>query len=129
MSFEHLANATGNGKAQVLADTLDAATGRLLDEGKSPARKLGQIDNRGSHVFLATAWAQALAEQTTDPELAGRFASVAAALTGKYAQIDQELLDDQGHANDIGGYYRPDHERASAAMRPSPTFNEIIATL
>jgi isocitrate dehydrogenase len=129
VSFEHLANVTGNAKAKVLADTLDAATGRLLDEDKSPARKLGQIDNRGSHVFLATAWAQALAEQTDDPELAGRFAPVAAALTGTYARIEQELLDDQGHPNDIGGYYRPDVARAEAAMRPSATFNEIIATL
>jgi isocitrate dehydrogenase len=129
VSFEHLANVTGNAKAQVLADTLDAATGRLLDEDKSPARKLGQIDNRGSHVFLATAWAQALAEQTTDPELAGRFAPIAAALTGKYAQIEQELLDDQGHPTDIGGYYRPDPSKAEAAMRPSATFNDILATL
>ena len=129
VSFEHLATVTGNAKAQVLADTLDAATGRLLDEDKSPARKLGQIDNRGSHVFLATAWAQALAEQTADPELAGRFAPIAAALTGTYAQIEQELLDDQGHPNDIGGYYRPDVAKASAAMRPSRTFNEILATL
>jgi isocitrate dehydrogenase len=129
VSFEHLASSTGNSKAKVLADTLDAATGRLLDEDKSPARKLGQIDNRGSHVFLATAWAQALAEQTDDPELAGRFAPIAAALTGKYAEIEQELLDDQGHANDIGGYYRPDPSKAEAAMRPSTTFNEILATL
>jgi isocitrate dehydrogenase len=129
VSFEHLAGVTGNAKAQILADTLDAATGRLLDEDKSPARKLGQIDNRGSHVFLATAWAQALAEQTTDPELAGRFAPLAAALTGKYAQIAQELLDDQGHPNDIGGYYRPDPSKVEAAMRPSQTFNAILATL
>ncbi len=129
VSFEHLANVTGNSKAQILADTLDAATGRLLDEDKSPARKLGQIDNRGSHVFLATAWAQGLAEQTDDPDLAGRFAPIAAALTGKYAEIEQELLDDQGHPNDVGGYYRPDPSKAEAAMRPSQTFNEILATL
>ena len=129
VSFEHLATTTGNGKAQVLADTLDAATGRLLDEEKSPARKLGQIDNRGSHCFLATAWAQALAEQTTDPELAGLFAPIAAALTGSWATIEQELLDDQGHPNDIGGYYRPDPARAEAAMRPSATFNTILEML
>jgi isocitrate dehydrogenase len=129
VSFEHLATTTGNGKAQVLADTLDAATGRLLDEEKSPARKLGQIDNRGSHCFLAMAWAQALAEQTTDPDLAGVFGPIAAALTGKYAQIEQELLDDQGHPNDIGGYYRPDPARAEAAMRPSATFNTILEML
>ena len=129
VSFEHLATTTGNGKAQVLADTLDAATGRLLDEEKSPARKLGQIDNRGSHCFLATAWARALAEQTTDPELAGLFAPIAAALTGSWATIEQELLDDQGHPNDIGGYYRPDPAKAEAAMRPSVTFNTILEML
>ncbi len=129
VSFEHLADTTGNAKAQVLADTLDAATGRLLDEEKSPARRLGQIDNRGSHCFLAMAWADALAAQTADPDLAARFAPLATALTAAWPGIEQELLDDQGHPNDIGGYYRPDPSKAAAAMRPSPTFNGILATL
>ena len=119
----------GNPQARVLGVTLDAATGRLLDENMSPARKLGQIDNRGSHCFLAMAWAQAIAEQTDDPGLAGTFAPIAAALTGKWSTIDQELLDDQGHPNDIGGYYHPDAAKAAAAMRPSPTFNEILRML
>jgi isocitrate dehydrogenase len=129
ISFEHYAGFTGNTQAAVLADTLDTATGRLLDEEKSPARKLGQIDNRGSHAFLAMAWAQALAEQTDDPELAGTFAPVAAALTGRYAEIERELIDDQGHPNDIGGYYRPDPVAAAAAMRPSATLAGILAML
>jgi isocitrate dehydrogenase len=129
VSFEHFGDVTGNSKAKVLADTLDAATGRLLDENKSPARKLGQIDNRGSHCFLAMAWAQALAAQTDDAELAARFQPLADALAGNYATIEQELLDDQGHPNDLGGYYRPDPEKVSAAMRPSATFNQLLTTL
>ena len=108
VSFEQYAAVTGNTRAQVLADTLDAATGRLLDENRSPARRLGEIDNRGSHCFLATAWAEALATQTDDPELAARFAPIAEALVANWPVIERELLDDQGHANDIGGYYRPD---------------------
>ena len=129
VSFEHFADVTGNAEAQVLADTLDAATERLLNENKSPARRLGEIDNRGSHAFLAVAWAEALAEQTDDAELAARFAPVAEALTSNYAAIEKELIDDQGHPNDLGGYYRPDPDKVSAAMRPSTTFNKIIATL
>jgi isocitrate dehydrogenase len=127
VSFEHFANVTGNAEAQVLADTLDAATGRLLNENKSPARRLGEIDNRGSHAFLATAWAEALANQTDDAELAARFAPLAQALASNYAAIEKELIDDQGHPNDLGGYYRPDPDNVSAAMRPSTTFNEIIS--
>jgi isocitrate dehydrogenase len=129
VSFEHYAEFTGNTRAQILADTLDAATGRLLEENKSPARRLGQIDNRGSHCFLATAWAEALAAQNSDPELAARFAPLADALVANWTAIEKELLDDQGHPNDIGGYFRPDPAKTSAAMRPSQTFNTILATL
>jgi isocitrate dehydrogenase len=129
VSFEQYATVTGNARAGVLADTLDAATGRLLDENKSPARRLGQIDNRGSHCFLAMAWAEALAAQTDDLELAARFEPVAAELVANRERIERELLEDQGHPNDIGGYYRPDPEKAAAAMRPSGTFNAILATL
>ena len=129
VSLEQYGECTGNSRAQVLADTLDAATGRLLEENKSPARKLGQIDNRGSHCFIAMAWAEELATQNTDPELAARFAPLAERLVANWDAIDKELLDDQGHPNDIGGYYRPDPAKASAAMRPSETFNSILATL
>lgn len=129
VSFEHLAGATGNAKAQVLADTLDRATGKLLDENKSPARKVGQIDNRGSHFWLATYWAQELAAQTEDTELAAAFTDVAAALTDKAEAIDAELIAAQGQPADIGGYYKTDDPRVDAVMRPSATFNEIIASL
>jgi isocitrate dehydrogenase len=127
VSFEHYAQYTGNSRAQVLADALDAATGRLLEEGKSPARRLGQIDNRGSHCFIATAWAEALAKQNVDPELAAAFAPLADALVANWDAIAKELIDDQGHPNDIDGYYRPDRDKASRAMRPSDTFNAILA--
>ncbi|HZB39421.1 MAG TPA: NADP-dependent isocitrate dehydrogenase [Ilumatobacter sp.] len=129
VSLEQYAEYTGNASAQVLADALDTATGRLLEENKSPARRLGQIDNRGSHCFLATAWAQELSAQDADRDLAARFAPLAEALVTNWEAIDKELIDDQGHANDIGGYYRPDPDKASAAMRPSQTFNSILATL
>jgi isocitrate dehydrogenase len=129
VSFEQYANFTGNTQARVLARTLDAATGTLLDERKSPARKLGQIDNRGSHCWLARFWAQELAEQTDDPQLAARFAPLAATLMAKIDEIDAELIAGQGHPNDIGGYYLPDPARATAAMRPSAMFNDILATL
>lgn len=129
VSFEHLAGATGNAKAQVLADTLDRATGKLLDENKSPARKVGQIDNRGSHFWLATYWAQELAAQTEDTELAAAFTDVAAALTDKAEAIDAELIAAQGQPADIGGYYKTDVPKVDAVMRPSATFNEIIASL
>ena len=129
VSFEQFAGLTGNKRAQVLADTLDQATGVLLNENKSPARKLGHIDNRGSHAYLALYWAQALASQHDDAQLADRFAPLAGALTAHADRIDAELIADQGHPNDIGGYYQPDAELASAAMRPSVTFNEILASL
>jgi isocitrate dehydrogenase len=129
VAFEQYAEVTGNGRARVLADALDAATGRLLDENKSPARRLGQIDNRGSHSFLAMAWAEALAAQNDDPELAATFAPVAEALVANRDAIEKELIDDQGHPNDIGGYFQPDPRKASAAMRPSATFNAVIERL
>ena len=126
VSFEHLANVTGNARAQVLADTLDAATGQLLENGKSPARRLGQIDNRGSHFYLALYWAQALAAQSADAELAERFAPIAAELSANEQTIVDELLGVQGQPADIGGYYAPDAAKATAVMRPSATFNAAI---
>ncbi|MFE9865510.1 NADP-dependent isocitrate dehydrogenase [Streptomyces sp. NPDC005506] len=128
-SFEHLATTTGNARAQVLADTLDRATGTFLNEDKSPSRKLGGIDNRGSHFYLAMYWAQELAKQTDDPQLAGAFAGLAKTLTEQEQTIVDELIAVQGSPVDIGGYYHPDAAKASAAMRPSATFNEAIATL
>jgi len=129
VSFEHLAQVAGNARAKVLADTLDAATGTLLNENKSPARKVGQIDNRGSHFYLALYWAQELAKQTADAELAAAFAPIAEALSANEQTIAAELLAVQGRAADIGGYYRPDPAMTDAVMRPSPTFNTILARL
>jgi len=129
VSLEHLAGFASNPRAQVLADALDAATGRFLDEGRSPSRKAGELDNRGSHYYLARYWAEELAAQTVDPEVAERFAAVAAALVDGEAAIVAELNGVQGQPVDIGGYYAPDPEKASAAMRPSPTFNAAISLL
>jgi isocitrate dehydrogenase len=129
VSFEHLAQRTGNARAQVLADTLDRATGTLLDEDRSPSRALGGIDNRGSHFYLALYWARELAAQTTDPELATAFSPLADRLSAAEETIVGELVAVQGSPTDVGGYYRPDDDRASAVMRPSTTFNEAIATL
>ncbi|AXG12367.1 NADP-dependent isocitrate dehydrogenase [Intrasporangium calvum] len=129
VSLEHLAGATGNAKAQILADTLDRATGKVLDENRSPARRVGQIDNRGSHFWLAVYWAQELAAQTEDAELAGAFTDVAAQLTENADAIDAELIAVQGQPADIGGYYKPDADKVDAVMRPSQTFNGIIASL
>jgi isocitrate dehydrogenase len=129
VSFEHLSQTTGNAKAQVLADTLDAATATFLEENKSPARRVGGIDNRGSHFYLALYWAQELAAQTSEPELAERFRPFAERLAEAAEAIDAELLAVQGQPADIGGYYLPDPEKASAVMRPSATFNELLATL
>ena len=126
VSFEHLANVTGNERARILGETLDAATGELLENGKSPARRLGQIDNRGSHFYIALYWAQALVAQTADAELAATFAPIAAELSANEQTIVEELLAVQGHPADIGGYYAPDAEKATAIMRPSPTFNAAI---
>ena len=128
-SFEHLANTTGNARAQVLADALDAANGKFLDTDKSPGRKLGTIDNRGSHFYIALYWAQALAAQTADAELAAKFAPLAQALTDNEAKIVEELVAVQGKPVDIGGYYQPDLDKLSAAMRPSATLNTALATL
>jgi isocitrate dehydrogenase len=128
-SFELLASSTGNAAAQILADTLDRATGELLDTGKSPSRKCGELDNRGSQFYLTLYWAQALAGQTDDPALAARFAPLAERLAADEATIVDELNAVQGQPVDIGGYYFPDRARASAAMRPSPTFNAALATL
>jgi isocitrate dehydrogenase len=129
VSFEHFANVTGNQHAQVLADTLDRATGTFLDENKSPARRVGQIDNRGSHFYLALYWAQELSRQTEDAVLAAKFAPFAERLAAAEDTIAQELIDAQGAPADIGGYYRPDAAKTSAVMRPSATFNEALATL
>ncbi|MER7620845.1 NADP-dependent isocitrate dehydrogenase [Streptomyces sp. NPDC126503] len=128
-SFEHLATTTGNARAQVLADTLDRATGTFLNEDKSPTRRLGGIDNRGSHFYLALYWAQELARQTEDAELAKAFAPLAETLTANEGKIVEELVAVQGSPADIGGYYQPDPAKAAAVMRPSATFNEAIASL
>jgi isocitrate dehydrogenase len=125
-SLEHLAQFSGNSRAQVLADALDVATGMLLDNDKSPARRVGQIDNRGSHFYLALYWAQALAAQSVDPALRDRFAPLAEKLTAAEATINAELLAVQGSPADIGGYYAPDPVKTAAVMRPSPTLNEAI---
>jgi len=129
VSFEHMAQTTDNPRAQVLADTLDAATGRFLNENKSPSRKVGEIDNRGSHFYLALYWAQELASQTDDSELAKAYAELAAALEAGEDAINEELLSVQGSPADIGGYYRPDDDLASAVMRPSKTLNAALAIL
>jgi len=129
VSFEQLATRSDNPAAQILADTLDRATGTLLDENRSPSRKLGGLDNRGSHFYLALYWAQELASQVDDPALAERFASLSEQLATHEDQIVAELIGVQGQATDIGGYYFMDDELASAVMRPSATFNEAIASL
>ncbi|CAI9405539.1 NADP-dependent isocitrate dehydrogenase [Nocardioides sp. T2.26MG-1] len=128
-SFEHLAGYADNPRAQVLADTLDRATGTFLDRDKSPTRKVGGIDNRGSHFYLALYWAQELANQSDDAELAGAFKPLAQTLADHEQQIVDELIAVQGSPADIGGYYRPDEAKASAVMRPSATFNEALASL
>ncbi|MHA6508799.1 NADP-dependent isocitrate dehydrogenase [Tessaracoccus sp. Y1736] len=128
-SFEHLAQTEGNARAGILASTLDRATGTFLDRDKSPTRKLGGIDNRGSHFYLAMYWAQELAAQTDDAELAAVFAPIAESLSTNEAAIVGELLAVQGKPADIGGYYRPDEAKTVAVMRPSQTLNEIIDAL
>jgi len=128
-SLEHIAAATKNPKAAVLSDTLDAAIAKFLDNNKSPARKVGEIDNRGSHFYLAMYWAEALAAQKKDPELAARFAKVAKALQENEAKINAELIGAQGKPQDLGGYYQPDPAKTGRAMRPSPTLNAIIESI
>ena len=125
-SFEHLAQTQNNKKAKILADALDEANAKFLTNDKSPARKVGQIDNRGSHFYLAMYWAEALAEQTVDADLAARFAPIAAAMQENEAKINGELIAAQGKPQNIGGYYHPDPEKTSAAMRPSATLNAIV---
>lgn len=129
VSFEHLATTTGNARAQVLADTLDRATGTFLNEDKSPSRKLGGIDNRGSHFYLALYWAQELSRQIDDPKLAAAFDPLAKTLAESEQTIVDELNAVQGSPADIGGYYQPDADKAAKIMRPSATFNQAIATL
>jgi isocitrate dehydrogenase len=129
VSFEHLATTTDNARAQVLADTLDKATGTFLLENKSPSRRAGELDNRGSHYFLARYWAEELAKQAEDVELAASFSAVAGELASNEETIVGELAAVQGSPVDIGGYYRPDEAKASAVMRPSATLNKVIATL
>ncbi|BCK72619.1 NADP-dependent isocitrate dehydrogenase [Streptomyces platensis] len=129
VSFEHLAQKTGNARAQVLADTLDRATGTFLNENKSPSRKLGGIDNRGSHFYLALYWAQELAKQTDDTQLAEAFAALAKTLTEQEQTIVDELIAVQGSPVDIGGYYQPVVAKADAVMRPSKTLNQALANL
>ena len=128
-SLDHLATVTGNAKAKVLADTLDRATGTFLEEDRSPGRKIGTIDNRGSHFYLGLYWAQELAGQTVDVELAEKFASLANALTSAEAKIVEELIAVQGKPVSVGGYYRPNAEQVEKAMRPSATLNQALASL
>ncbi len=128
-SLEHLSQTQNNPKALVLAETLDEATEKFLANDKSPARRVGQIDNRGSHFYLALYWAQALAAQTKDAELADKFEAVAKVLTDNETKINEELIAAQGHAQNIGGYYFPNDELAAKAMRPSETLNNAIASI
>jgi isocitrate dehydrogenase len=128
-SFELIYEKTKNEKVAVLAETLDLAVGKYLENARYPSRKVNEIDNRGSSFYLALYWAETLAEQTKDPELAARFAPIANKLKDNEAKINEELLAAQGHPTDIGGYYFPDLELTTKAMRPSKTFNEIIDSL
>jgi isocitrate dehydrogenase len=125
-SLEHLSKVSNNQVAKILADTLDQANAKFLESNKSPARKVGEIDNRGSHFYLALYWAQALAQQTQDKKLAERFSKIAKDLADNESKISNELLAAQGKPVNIGGYYHPDDTKASKAMRPSPTLNAIV---
>jgi isocitrate dehydrogenase len=128
-SLEHMAQTANNPKAQVLADTLDNANSKILEFNRSPARKVGEIDNRGSHFYLALYWSQALAAQDKDPELKAMFTPLAENLTANEAKITEELLAAQGKPVDMGGYYHPDFAKTSQAMRPSTTFNAALDML
>lgn len=128
VSFDHYAEINDNARAHLLGETLDIATSKLLEENKSPARRLGQIDNRGSHFYLALYWAEALAAQADDAALAAKFAPLAAVLSDNEVTINDELIAVQGRPNNLGGYYQPDPELVAAAMRPSQTLNNIIDT-
>ncbi len=125
-SLEHLSVVSGNNKAKVLADTLDAATGQFLDSNKSPSRKVGELDNRGSHYYLASYWAQALSAQSDDAELAAEFAPIAAKLSENEAAIVEELNQAQGVKGELGGYYALDDALVAKLMRPSKLLNDII---
>ncbi|WP_338221678.1 NADP-dependent isocitrate dehydrogenase [Algoriphagus sp. oki45] len=129
VSLEHLGETFGNAQAKLLGATLDKATGRWLEEDKSPARVVGKLDNRGGHFYLAMYWAEELAKQTEDPSLAAKFAPIAKAMAQNEEKIVAEYNGSQGKSVDIGGYYRPDEAKTSVAMRPSQTFNEILAQL
>jgi isocitrate dehydrogenase len=129
VSLEMLAEKSENPRARVLAETLDRATGRLLEEGRSPSRRAGELDNRGSHFYLALHWARELADQTDDPELAEHFTGLADRLAGEAETIVAELAAVQGSPVELGGYFRPDPVRVTAAMRPSATFNDALASL
>jgi isocitrate dehydrogenase len=128
-SLDHFGTVTGNAKAKVFAKTLDQANGKFLDSDKSPSRKTGELDNRGSHFYLALYWAQTLAEQNDDAELKARFAPVAKTLADNEAKIIAELNGAQGKPVDIGGYYHPNRELVSKAMRPSATLNAALAAI
>jgi isocitrate dehydrogenase len=128
-SLDHFGNVTHNAKAKVFAKTLDQANGKFLDENKSPGRAAGELDNRGSHFYLALYWAQALAAQKEDLTLQAQFASVAKDLTENESKIVDELKAASGKPVDLGGYYRPDFAKVSAALRPSATFNAVLASL
>ena len=129
VSIEDLAEKSGNTKARVLAKALDKANAAFLENNKAPSRKVNELDNRGSHFYLAMYWAEALAAQTEDADLAAKFAPLAESLASQEATILKELIDCQGSAVDIGGYYHPDDEKASAAMRPSATLNAALASI
>ncbi len=128
-SLEHLSQTQNNSKAQVLADALDEANAKFLENDKSPARKVGQIDNRGSHFYLSMYWAEALAKQTTDSDLAAKFAKIAEEMKANEEKINAELIGAQGKPQEIKGYYQPDQKLTSKAMRPSETLNNILASL
>jgi isocitrate dehydrogenase len=129
VSFEHLSQVSGNAQAKVLADTLDEANGLILENNRGPARKVGELDNRGSHFYLALYWAQALARQTVDAALQAKFAPIAQALAENETKIVAELAAVQGAKVDLGGYFKPDAAKLTAVMRPSATFNRIVAQL
>ena len=129
VSLEMVADKNDNPRARVLGEALDRATGRVLEEGRSPSRKVGELDNRGSHFYLALYWAQELAGQTDDTEIAERLEPLAQRLQSDEAKIVGELTEVQGSPVEIGGYFRPDPERVRAAMRPSQTLNEVLSTL
>ena len=124
--FEDLGSKTGNKRATLLGTTLDDAIGKLLENDKGPSRKTGELDNRGSQFYLAMYWAQELAQQTDDEELADRFASLAKSLAENEDTIISELAEAQGNSVDIGGYYYPDREKTTAVMRPSKTLNSVL---